>query len=162
MLSEILVCHNKHIKLLVFILMCVYYRSAVKGMSASQKSDDKTIAWSNVVQHMRKNLSSRVSTTISQFDLHRLMNETSSMSANVGNSSDSEPDSSSEVLVFTCGHHFSKHNFDMRILDSFESRVVSRLPVAGGLIMDKYRGGDCMSLACPQCVQSSLQPLLTS
>ena len=112
---------------------------------------------------MRKNLSSRVSTTISQFDLHRLLNETSSMSSSVGNSSDSDPDSSSsEVLVFTCGHHFSKRNFDMRILDNFESRVVSRLPVAGGLIMDKYRGGDCMSLACPQCVQSSLQPLLTS
>lgn len=123
----------------------------MKNMTANHKGEDKTMAWNNVVKQIRKGLASKPSTTVSQFDLHRLISETASTD---------NPSSACDIIVFTCGHHYNRQSFDSKILDSFESRIVSKLPVTGGLILEKYRGSDCISLACPPCVQTSLQHMI--
>lgn len=118
----------------------------MKWVSGQAGSEDKTAAWCGIVQTLRKGVASRTSRTLTHFHIDRLLSETE--------------DPSGVVLLFTCGHNFSKHRFETKVLPAFEGRVLSKTPVSGALILDRYRDGDYGSLACPDCVGSTIRALL--
>lgn len=126
-------------------------------MTQINRTEDKSTVWSNVIQQVSKGLSSRPSTTLTQFDLHRLLSEP----AEGAGEDNSHVASDSDVIVFTCGHHYSTRSFHNKMLVGFESRISNTLPITGALILEQYKSGDCVSLACPQCVQHSLRQVIT-
>lgn len=120
----------------------------MKAIIHQNRSEDKTPMWTSAVQTIRKGLASRASTTLTQFDVDRLCSDCA------------DPESSSDVIVFTCGHHFLKENFESKILESFESRILNKMPISGSIILDRYKSGDLSAISCPQCVYASIRSLI--
>ena len=107
---------------------------------------DKTATWNGVLKTLEKGLVTRASTTVSRFDIDRLLGE--------GN----EP---LDIIVFSCGHHLTSNSLNSKLLPGLESRILNKMPISGAAILDRYKTGDLKSVACPQCVNTSIQALVS-
>ena len=117
----------------------------MRYMSSQTGLEDKTAAWNGIIKTINKGLASKTTTTLTHFDIDRLMSDT---------------EGSDDVMLFTCGHHFTKHTFDTKIVPSFESRILGKLPISGAVMLNRYQSGHLKSLACPQCVYGSVRALV--
>lgn len=69
-------------------------------------------------------------------------------------------ESSAEVILFTCGHHYTSHAFHMSVLPRFEEAMrtmpcsLSRTTQA---LMASYRAEGLLPMACPRCVLTGIK-----
>ncbi len=75
-----------------------------------------------------------------------------------GASKDAEQ--SCDAVVFTCGHHYTRENFLLSVVPSFEanlSEAPNNIPQTAALLSGYYRNRGEQPMACPRCVLATIQ-----
>ncbi|XP_067929562.1 uncharacterized protein [Watersipora subatra] len=114
-------------------------------LSQQVSSGDTTIAWTRLVKSLSNSSAVRASASLNHFDIDKLTKDTDK----------------TDIIVFTCGHNLTPESLVNKALPTFESRVLSKLPVAGAAILHRYKQGDFQSIACPQCLYTSIRALIS-
>lgn len=106
--------------------------------------------WDDVKQNLQKEPTSYIYITRNELD-H--LDESLHMSRR---SDSSEPN----VVVFTCGHNYTRQLFMEEILSKFEKEMTqghTKLEKSGSLLMQYYQRPGMLCVACPKCVVNALQ-----
>jgi len=116
--------------------------------------------WQDVVQNLQKGSDSRDYIYITRTELDHLSEKLSEQTTlgplsiqEEGNCQDTN------VVLFTCGHHYTKRTFMDEIVVKFNkelSQGPNSLPDSATLLMQYYGRQELLPLACPKCVINAI------
>ena len=128
--------------------------AVVSSETASHTSlEDNDRLWSEVMRNLATGKTTGISTN--ETNLH-FLREASSRRAYFS----SQQLSTNGLVLFTCGHSFTRLQFQY-IVDEFEEHLQELPMVVPGFIVEHYRGSDSplLTMGCPYCVFSTLRKL---
>ena len=111
--------------------------------------------WQDILQNLHKDIEKHNQVTLSG-------NEVEALCRSLQKSSLEEQGDSSElinksVVLFTCGHNFTKENFLQTMVSRVEERSKdAHLPQTGALLASYYKRDGKLPLACPNCVLTAV------
>ncbi|XP_070558000.1 uncharacterized protein [Ptychodera flava] len=133
--------------------------TALNYRPSSQVPEEKL--WQEIQYNLKKDISTRQFIQLSSNDVQALLDALKSQIQS--NSYRYVPeDGETNVMVFSCGHHFLKQPFLLTTVPFFETamnQLPVPLPATADIMVHMYRQNGCVPLACPSCVISALKHL---
>ena len=124
----------------------------------------------DIFQNLKKDIDTNTSICLSTNQLRTLIetNQREASESMIANHNSEETQETSakqdggtcDVVLFTCGHHFTRETFLQSIVPSFEvnlSQSPNNLPQTASLLSTYYRRKGEQPTACPRCVLSTIQ-----
>lgn len=133
-----------------------FVEDSSEGHGLDLQPSDKMIPyqqlWQDVVQNLQKGaeLQQFIAMTRSEVDHldEKLHGEQVLDSSQTSNS-----------VLFTCGHYYTKQNFLEEVLVKFQKELAhghASVPSSAQVLVKYYNRGDLLPLACPKCVLNAL------
>lgn len=108
--------------------------------------------WQEIFHNLQKSALSNCSIHLSSNDVERLSK--SLLSERIG--AHVSTSCSKDVIIFTCGHHYTTQNFKSIILPYFKESL-HMLPQTSKQLLARYQADGAIPAACPRCVVTEIK-----